>query len=705
MRQNPIPSFRTLTLCAALLLGGCSAAAGSSAPGNDPQAAQPAAGDSGPTPTPAATDAAGTDSASRPTPGGGEADGGADSESSDAAPTPAEPDAAADTGSAADDTGSPVADSGTAVVDSALADSALADSAPVDSGVVMSVDDAGWTVLPPDPAGGTIYVSSSDPAASDSNSGLSASAPIKTVNHATTLAKAASVMHVLLKAGDTFDLTGGDLYITHGGTDAQHPFLVSSYGTGARPKLVIEQSDAGPTGDYVAIQSIGSLSHVAIVGLELAAPQGFDNNTEGSFGIRFAVGGTDTYDDVLFEDLLIHGFYNDIAIQTAAPAATNFRIRRCEILDSARDPSLTNPTDRPQGIYGQNVVDALIEENIFDNNGDGAGSTTQQGHSLYWQAGSFNATFHGNLVMDAPDSIQLRSGGTAEDNLFYKKAISLTFACLGTIGVPPTYTDGGYGITSPSSCQGIVKNNVMLDGQDLATFKVTESDGGTTTVYQPRALGLSMGVTSGIPTSSPADVTIASNIFAHLDDLPISQEPYAAPYAMAVQASVTTASVTGNVAYDWGTGLFLNTTAKAAVTLTDNQFQLVDTSTQPKALYLLWMQSPATLLATGNAYYSAATSPFVDGADTSSADFYDYATWTAKFPETGSSFAKVSYAKPTVDLGDYYAAATSTPSSSGNAAAFVAAARAQSKATWDSRFTAEAADAWFRTQFGVTAAP
>jgi len=81
-------------------------------------------------------------------------------------------------------------------------------------------------------AGTTYYVSHSG--GSDSNSGTSPSSPWKTLTKLSSVTFAAGDI-ILLKAGDTWS---GDVFYPHGNGSSSDWITVSSYGTGAKPKIL-----------------------------------------------------------------------------------------------------------------------------------------------------------------------------------------------------------------------------------------------------------------------------------------------------------------------------------------------------------------------------------------------------------------------------------------------------------------------------------
>src|SRR4051812_11989238 len=97
--------------------------------------------------------------------------------------------------------------------------------------MAVSLDANGWTNITPSSDTRTIYVSSSS--GSDSNNGLSASSPVKTIAKGYSLIRTESPDWLLLKKGDTFYESIPTW--KKSGRSAQEPMLISSYGSGDRP--------------------------------------------------------------------------------------------------------------------------------------------------------------------------------------------------------------------------------------------------------------------------------------------------------------------------------------------------------------------------------------------------------------------------------------------------------------------------------------
>src|ERR1700751_4813351 len=108
-----------------------------------------------------------------------------------------------------------------------------------------SRDANGCTVVTPAADTRVIYVSNSH--GSDSNTGLSPNAPVKTLAKGQSLIRDGSADWLLLARGDTFESFG--TWKLHG-RSAQEPLYIGAYGTGARPQINSGTSNGFTTAAY-----------------------------------------------------------------------------------------------------------------------------------------------------------------------------------------------------------------------------------------------------------------------------------------------------------------------------------------------------------------------------------------------------------------------------------------------------------------------
>jgi hypothetical protein len=100
----------------------------------------------------------------------------------------------------------------------------------------VSQDASGWTVVTPSADSRIVYVSSST--GSDTNDGISLDYPVQTISRAEELIRDSFPDWILLRRGDVWDEPIP--YWSKSGRGEDEPVLISSYGTGSRPLLRVE---------------------------------------------------------------------------------------------------------------------------------------------------------------------------------------------------------------------------------------------------------------------------------------------------------------------------------------------------------------------------------------------------------------------------------------------------------------------------------
>ena len=280
---------------------------------------------------------------------------------------------------------------------------------------------AGWTTFTPSGDTRMIYVSDSQ--GNDSNSGLEAASPVKTLAKATSLLRDGQPDWLLLKRGDTWTNQNlGDW--TRSGRSAEEPMLVTGYGEGARPLI-----RTGTSNGITMWRGGVDYKHLALVGLHFEAHT--NNGQNGPHGIRLDRPGQ----NLLIEDVELEKFATNIVVQStdAARPFENLTIRRSVIRDAfAMHTGLPGGT-HSQGVYTSNVRGILIEENVLDHNGhnpDIAGAEpTIFNHNLYIQTDSDDLVVRGNIIARAASNgLQARPGGIVENNLFLDNSIAMFIA-------------------------------------------------------------------------------------------------------------------------------------------------------------------------------------------------------------------------------------------------------------------------------------
>lgn len=377
----------------------------------------------------------------------------------------------------------------------------------------VSMTSDGWTKITPSSDSRMIYVSSS--AGNDANTG-SSSKPVKTLARAKKLVRDKMPDWVLLKKGDTWNESFPDW--TFSGRNASEPTVITSYGSGARPKLL-----TGVNGGITLAQSYSNpLNHVAVIGLHFNANT--YNGSNGTFktaGIRVMRKGS----NVLLEDNFIQGYKDNIVIDPDG-SLTGVKIRRNVIVDAFNAKKVGN--GHAQGIYGgANADGTLIEENVLDHNGWKEGvynaGPTVFNHSIYFNTGSAGLVVRGNIITQSSlRGVLARGGAVVENNLFARN---------------PDAVQVGNGSST-------IQNNVILEGKDVTSSLISGK---------------------GVEAFSMSQLLVRNNIIAH----DISKGGYNT-IAVNVQGGVSRGEIRNNTVYNWENG-FKNT---GSLTVAGNQVTL-----------------------------------------------------------------------------------------------------------------------------------
>ncbi len=358
----------------------------------------------------------------------------------------------------------------------------------------VSMGSDGWTKIAPSSDSKQIYVSSSS--GNDSNPGTSAK-PVKTLAKAKTMVRDLKPDWVLLKKGDSWHESFPDWVFS--GRSAQEPTVITSYGSGTRPK-VLTGSKGGIT---IAQKYSNPLNHVAVIGLYFKA-DGYDgwNGTTKTAGIRVMRKGS----DVLLEDNYIEGFKDNVVIDPDG-SLTGMKVRRNVIVDAFNADG-----GRAQGIYGGGNADGtLIEENVLDHNGwkeglKGAGPTMFN-HSIYFNTGSSGLVVRGNIITRSSlFGVMSRGGGVVENNVLARNPVGIQL---------------GNGSAT-------IQNNVILEGTDL---------------------GSTQQLGKGIEVYTLSRAVINKNVIAH----DLSSGVYN-NIAVNVRDGIGGGELKSNIVYDWQNG-------------------------------------------------------------------------------------------------------------------------------------------------------
>jgi len=287
-----------------------------------------------------------------------------------------------------------------------------------------------------------IYVSSSQ--GDDNSLGISPRQPVKSIQKALRIMRDGTGDQLLLKRGDVFQT--GTITWTASGFSPEQPAVFGAYGQGNIPIVktgadaaVVTPPKPSPTMHYVQIRDIAFIADKRIPEYSTFDVKVIDSDH--AVGIVWRKPGS----HITIQNCLIRGYREGMVIGPAHPGSrlNHVTIRGNRVLDSYGK-------DRSQGMYIHSTNHVLIENNLFDHNGWHpvyGGGRNMFNHSIYVQHNNGpDFIVRGNVFSrTSSHGIQMRSGGVAENNIFYRNSLDLFIA--------------GH---------GVARGNIMLEGQQIA---------------------------------------------------------------------------------------------------------------------------------------------------------------------------------------------------------------------------------------------
>ena len=373
-----------------------------------------------------------------------------------------------------------------------------------------SLDSSGWTIIQPQAGDRVIYVSSSQ--GKDTNTGLSTSSPVKTLQRGKSLIRSGHGDEMLLKRGDVWHEAIG--IWTHNGASASDPNVIGAYGTGARPEIMSGTSNGIQTG----VMGAETINNVAIVGLHFYA-DGRDHNSptyvsnKPTIGIDWLTAGS----NLLIEDCEVEGYGTNINIQGYYGTMHNVQIRR------VTDINAWAISMQSEGVYANNVSNLLIEGSTFDHNGWNLNVGAVQkwtNHNLYLASNTSGVTVRDNVISRASGyGLQARGGGAIQNNLFMYDPMGMSFGLVNGAASTPGGVSGS--ITGNIFEYGIDMGSIPGDGIELGNIKpganvvVANNLFAHSSSDNRSAITLTYGggSTNGNPTVGINDLTIQNNTF------------------------------------------------------------------------------------------------------------------------------------------------------------------------------------------------
>ncbi len=504
---------------------------------------------------------------------------------------------------------------------------------------------AGWTVFTPSADTLIAYVSSSE--GNDANDGMSEATPKRTILAGYGLIRDGYPDWLLLKSGDAWNEVFPGW--RKSGRSSSEKMVVGAYGSGtARPVVNAGTSDAG----FSSCAQSASLLHFAMVGVKIDAPSGSACNGVQVFpGVAAA--------DILFEDVYVSHFNVNVVVQQNQGARVNgVTFRRCVIVDAAA----TFGGGHSEGLFCDTTDNLTIDQCTFDHNGfdDGAAVPTVFNHSIYVHETCGPATVTNNIVVNsASHGVQLRSGGTLDNNILVRNAIGLLF--------------GGGDVPVPGGVSGTVRGNIVLAGKDIDASN-------------PRGFGIELKNVIGATVSG----NIVANRASTIDGLfAIGSSVSGGPLGVGVQNT----SITNNIVYNWRGGLRMNPQTYLANSVSGNRF-IEPTVPSTQAVLSDLPNGGANFTFANNHWYCGRTA---DNWFSVTLALRTRTQWVSASGETGADFSSPLLAAPTIGLATY-AGTIGLPATE---AALVAALRAQSRGTWRADLQPDAIAAYLRAGFTI----
>jgi hypothetical protein len=312
---------------------------------------------------------------------------------------------------------------------------------PGDGGTTDGGAPVTWTDFPLPMGDKRVYVSSSG--GSDTNDGLTEATAVQTLAHGYSLLFDGSGDQLLLKRGDSFtDNLWPAWRIT--GRSAAQPLVISTYGTGGRPVILVPATADG----FLRIgDARGNLALLSIA-FKAATPG------NGS-GIRWVTASPETQ-NLLIEDCYFEKLWQAITIDAVVDTLT---IQRSEILDT-----VNATTGGGIGLYVDTSRNISIQENIFQGTGAsglGFGETVNRG-AVSIQSGNTSVAIRRNIVVDNhPSGIGAGCDATIEDNFFALNAAPLSVS-----------NDTASGLVAAARSNVIVESVAFTGTSDYYSFGI-----------------------------------------------------------------------------------------------------------------------------------------------------------------------------------------------------------------------------------------
>jgi len=481
--------------------------------------------------------------------------------------------------------------------------------------------------------------------------------PYATITAAYAQARWATPDWVLIKRGDTlYQIVPAQLKV---GRSVTEPSLLGAYGSGSSPILKVG-TGGGLSLQLASPSSPWTFRNAAISGITFYAhtrnPEdpAYTGTTGGS-GIGFITAEAgNKIKGILIEGCKFMFFGNNTIQGAGAESIDDITIRRTLFLSNY------SGSGHSQGLYTENLIGLVLEENIFDHNGwysvsgsGGIGQGTIYNHNTY-MADTKNFTSKNNIFM-RPSNMQNKfTSPTLTENITIENNL---------------YVDGHIGISIETNYLAVddrnknisINNNVMTNlgrtnvtGQGIAWYlEIAGWDGGN----------------------------VSNNLFMNQ---PLTTIDYS--FGIRFWDNNENVDVVGNIFNDIRKGDLLNLGAVVEnITFHNNTFQL--NSGGSNIVNAAGALTGYSFI--GNKYYTPDSNKYYFGGSGKS-----FSAWQAATGDN-STFEQSTFPDPTRSIETYMASIGETATLE----AFYAKCRAMDRYKWDERFTADAINKWIKGGF------
>ena len=494
-----------------------------------------------------------------------------------------------------------------------------------------------WTQFIPSPDTRIVYID--NVTGNNNNSGLSPTQAKATIQAGYNLLRDGFPDWLLLKRGCTFN---EQIEWNKSGRSGTERILMGAYGDESIDRPIIIPPT---TAAVFTFRNYVGFNNAIFTSLDIKNPSYVPAPGASLVGLSFL----GRFNNLLIEDVRTTGMSGGIVLFNPANIpGDNVVIRRCQILNGFSAPNISHSN----GMFASNQRNFVVEDCLFDHNGWKEGDPSTQtifNHNIYFHdSGSVYPLILRNSILSRASShgVQMRSGGIADNNLFYQNPLNILVGS-GAAVYPPVPTT--------------ISNNVIDDSRNIFN--------------DARGNGFDIG--------GGDNHLIINNI--------IKNRVTGNPLLSAISFNgnrfpVRNPVLTKNIIWQWNAPSFYFSGNLSNFSLRNNYIY------EPTSVLITDGTSYPLMNHRTSIYWSTNPTPF-----RWSTGFLTPTQFFAAVNDTGSVFTQSVFPNPSRTLSSYYNTIFNTNT---GAMGFINAARENRRGRWDPRLTAPAVNDWIRAGFG-----